>query len=211
MTDTSPDTSPDTSAGAAGDAPAGPVLVLNGSNRTGSFNRMLAGFVVDGLVGRGVEAELVDLHELGLPLFDADLEAAEGPPPAAHELRARIGAAPAVVIVSPEYNGAMTPLLKNTVDWVSRVDLATFFTTKVALLAASPGRRAGASVLDLTSRWLAYIGADLFPETFGLGSARHVLVDDQLAAEQAEQLAAFLDALAPWLTPAGPPSQTTST
>lgn len=180
--------------------PAGPVLVLNGSNRTGSFNRQLAGLVVEGLAGRGVPAELVDLSDLAMPLFDADLEAAEGPPPAAHGLRARIGAAPGVVIVSPEYNAAMTPLLKNTVDWVSRVDMVTFFTKKVALLAASPGRRAGSSVLDITSRWLAAIGADLFAQTFGLGGVRDALVDGRLADEQAGELAAFLDELAPWLT-----------
>lgn len=180
-------------------SPTGPVLVLNGSSRTGSYNRLLATLVVEGLAGRGVEAELVDLRSLGLPLFDADLEAAEGPPPAAHEMRARIGAAPAVIIVSPEYNGAMTPLLKNTIDWVSRVDVAAFFTKKVALLAATPGRRAGAGVLDITSRWLSYIGADLFSQTHGLGSARHVFVDEQLADEQFAELGTFLDALAPWL------------
>lgn len=177
----------------------GPVLVLNGSNRTGSFNRILAGLVVEGLAERGVDAELVDLQRLDLPLFDADLCAAEGPLPAAHELRARIGAASGVVIVSPEYNGAMTPLLKNTVDWVSRVDMATFFTMKVALLVATPGRRAGAAVLDITSRWLASIGADLFSETFGLGGVRDVLVDGRLADEQAERLDTFLDGLASWL------------
>lgn len=192
-------------ADATPEPPTGPVLVLNGSNRTGSYNRQLAELVVEGLAGRGVPAELVDLSDLAMPLFDADLEAAEGPPPAAHDLRARIGAAPGVVIVSPEYNAAMTPLLKNTVDWVSRVDMVTFFTKRVALFAASPGRRAGASVLDITSRWLAAIGADLFPEPFGVGRIREAMVDGRLVDEHSERFDIHLDALVEWLT-APPPA-----
>jgi len=174
------------------------VLVLSGSNRTGSFNTMLASMMVDGLIARDVDARLVPLGHLDLALFDADVNEADGPPPAAHRLQADIAAADGLVIVSPEYNGAMTPLLKNTVDWVSRVDMATFFLKKVALAAATPGRRGGANVLDLTARWLPYIGADVFPETFGLPSIRHVMVDGELTDGHDERLSGFLDRLAPW-------------
>jgi chromate reductase, NAD(P)H dehydrogenase (quinone) len=177
-------------------APTPAVLVLNGSSRTGSFNRQLAAMIVDGLVARDVTATLVDLADSGLPLFDADLNASDGQPPAAHDLQAAIAAADGLVIVSPEYNGAMTPLLKNTIDWVSRVDMTTMFPKKVALAAATPGRRGGASVLDLTSRWLPYMGADVFPETFGLPSVRHTLVDGQLLDGHDDRLATFLDAVA---------------
>lgn len=180
------------------------VLVLSGSNRTGSFNTVLASMMVDGLIARDVDARLVPLGRLDLPLFDADVNEIDGPPPAAHQFRADIAAADGLVIVSPEYNGAMTPLLKNTVDWVSRVDMATFFLKKVALAAATPGRRGGANVLDLTSRWLPYIGADVFPETFGLPSIRHVLVDDQLIDGHDERLSGFLDRLAPWFRAVSP-------
>jgi chromate reductase, NAD(P)H dehydrogenase (quinone) len=179
-------------------APPPTVLVFNGSSRTGSFNRQLAMMIVDGLVGRDIDARLVDLADSGLPLFHADLNASEGQPPAAHDLQAEIASADGLVIVSPEYNGAMTPLLKNTIDWVSRVDMTTLYPKKVALAAATPGRRGGAHVLDLTSQWLPYMGADVFPETFGLPSVRHTMVDGQLLDGHDERLAAFLDAVAAW-------------
>jgi chromate reductase, NAD(P)H dehydrogenase (quinone) len=174
------------------------VLVLSGSNRTGSFNTVLASMMADGLIARDLDARVVPLGQLDLPLFDADLNAAEGQPPAAHRLQADLASADGLVIVSPEYNGAMTPLLKNTVDWVSRVDMATFLAKKVVLAAATPGRRGGANVLDLTSRWLPYIGAEVFPETFGLPSVRHVLVDGELIDGHDERLSGFLDRVAPW-------------
>lgn len=179
-------------------APTTTVLVFNGSSRTGSFNQQLAVMIVDGLAAREVDARLVDLADSGLPLFDADLNASDGPPPAAHELQAAIAASAGLVIVSPEYNGAMTPLLKNTIDWVSRVDMTTLYPKRVALATATPGRRGGANVLDLTSRWLPYMGAEVFPETFGLPSVRHTLVDGQLLDGHDERLAAFLDAVAGW-------------
>lgn len=172
--------------------------MLVGSNRTGSINRALATMIVEGLDARGVAVRLVELADVDLPLFDADLLARDGPPPAAHQLQAEIAASDGLVIVSPEYNGAMTPLLKNTVDWVSRVDRATFFPKRVALAGASPGRKGAAHALELTARWLPFIGADVYPETFGLPSFNHVVVDGALTDGHDERLSGFLDGVAEW-------------
>lgn len=174
------------------------VLVLNGSNRTGSYNRQLAELIVVGLVDRGVAARLIDLGDSDLPLFAADALETTGVPPAAHELHAEIAAADGFVIVSPEYNGAMTPLLKNTIDWVSRVDMAMFVGKRIALAAVSRGRRGAANVLDITARWLPFMGAEVHPDTFGVPSARHTLVDGQLLDGHDERLAAHLDHVAEW-------------
>ncbi len=181
------------------DETTSPVIVTCGSLRTGSFNEQLARLTVDELNARGVAAEFVDLGDYTMPLLDPDVVASDGPPPVAHELRERIGRAPAVVIVSPEYNGAMTPLLKNTIDWVSRVDLAVLFGKRVVLMAATPGRRGGTNVLDITSRWLGHMGAEVHTETFGLPSSRHVLVDGALLDGHDERLAVFLDGVSTWL------------
>jgi chromate reductase len=175
------------------------VLVISGSTRTGSYNQQLAGMVVEGLLRRQTAAEFVDLRNYPMQLFDPDLEASHGPPGPAHELRTMIGDAAAVVIVSPEYNGAMTPLIKNTMDWISRVDMATFLGKKVVLMAASPGRGGGAHALALTSTWLRYIGADIHPETFGLPSARHTLVEGALLDGHEQRLEQFLDGVVGWL------------
>lgn len=174
-------------------------LVLSGSTRTGSIHRRLAVAATTGLTRRGVDARLVDLRDHPMPLFDADLLEESGPPAAAHELRALIGDAEAVIIASPEYNGAMTPLLKNTVDWVSRVDMFTMFGKLIGLLSASPGKGGGAKVLAMTQSWLASIGARPFEQCFSLPQANEAFVDDQLTGEASERFEAYLDELATWL------------
>lgn len=176
-----------------------PVAVISGSLRTGSFNTQLANLTVAGFAARGVPARFVNLADYPLVLFDPDIAQHDGPPPAAHDLREVIGAAAALVIVSPEYNGAMTPLLKNAIDWVSRVDIAVLFTKKVVLMAATPGRRGGAHALSLTSTWLSYMGADVHGTTFGLPSSRHVLLDGALDSEHEARLDEFLDGVVEWL------------
>lgn len=183
----------------AHDPPVDEVVILCGSTRTGSFNEQLARLLMARLQARGVRCRYVDLRDHPMPLLAGDVLDTDGPPASAHALHALLAAARAVVIVSPEYNGAMTPLLKNSVDWVSRVDIATFFTKPVVLAAATPGRRAGAAVLSLTTTWLRSIGADVHEATFGLGSVRHVLVDGVLLDGHDERLDAFADGVTTWL------------
>jgi chromate reductase len=92
------------------------VLAVSGSLRAGSYNTALARAALD-LAPAGVEVELFEgLGEL--PLFDADLEGDEHE--AVVHLRESIGAADAVLFVTPEYNGSIPGVLKNAVDWASR-------------------------------------------------------------------------------------------
>jgi chromate reductase, NAD(P)H dehydrogenase (quinone) len=176
------------------------VLVIPGSTRTGSYNTLLAEITAERLVRLGVDAAVIDLADYRMPLFDADVEAADGPPPAAHELVELLRPAVGLVIVTPEYNGAMPPLLKNTVDWMSRVDLTAFFGKKVALLSATPGRRGGANVLAIMRMWLTYLTMEVHEETFGLPSVRHVLVDGELLDGHDERLDEFVRGFAATLT-----------
>lgn len=176
------------------------MVVLSGSTRTGSWNEQLARLVVRALRDRSIATRFVDLRDHPLPLLDPDVLLRDGPPAEAHRLHATLAAARAVVIVSPEYNGAMTPLLKNAVDWVSRVDIATFLTKRVVLAAATPGRGGAANGLALTATWLRSIGADVHTETFGLASVRHVFVDGVLGDDEARRFETFVDGVASWLT-----------
>mgnify|MGYP002852673617 CR=1 FL=1 len=96
----------------------------------------------------GAEVTEVDLREYPLPIFDQDLEAAEGAPASAVALREVLMAHSGLLIASPEYNTSVTPLLKNTIDWVSRPDsdlgVGAAFKDKVAgIMSASPGRFGG--------------------------------------------------------------------
>ncbi len=155
------------------------VLVMAGSARTGSFNRQLAG-VAAGLLGAaGAQVTPIDLRELGLPVYDADIEAA-GMPAGALELRRLMAQTDAVVISTPEYNGFVPPLLINAFDWLSRVPAADGLpaglettASKVAgVMSASPGALGGLRSLNYLRQFLQMtIGMLVVPEQFALSQA----------------------------------------
>ncbi|MEQ8368333.1 MAG: NAD(P)H-dependent oxidoreductase [Roseicyclus sp.] len=114
------------------------LLGICGSLRAGSFNRKLM------LEARRVfdPADFVDAN-LRLPLYDGDLEDAEGIPAEVQMLADQIAAADAVVIAGPEYNKAMSGVLKNALDWVSRTKGGPWRGKPVAILSAAAGRAGG--------------------------------------------------------------------
>lgn len=113
------------------------VVGLSGSLRRASLNTaLLRAAAAEAPVGMAVE--VVTLH--GVPLYDGDLEVAEGVPPAVQALAETIAAADAVLIASPEYNYSLPGVLKNALDWVSRVPNKALAGKPVAITGASPGR-----------------------------------------------------------------------
>ncbi|MDD2868281.1 NADPH-dependent FMN reductase [Neomegalonema sp.] len=114
------------------------ILGVAGSLRKGSYNAALLRAAV-GAAPEGVELVLGTIR--GVPLFDADEEAL-GLPPAVTALREGIRAADGLLIVSPEYNASIPGVVKNAVDWVSRVypgDPSPFAGKPVAVMGASMG------------------------------------------------------------------------
>ena len=97
------------------------ILVIPGSLRTGSHNARLAALAAKELVRAEGEVTRISLADYPLPLFDADLAASSGMPASALRLKAMLMAHQGVFITSPEYSASVTPLLKNAIDWVSRV------------------------------------------------------------------------------------------
>ena len=97
------------------------ILVIPGSLRAGSHNARLAALAAKELALLDAEVTRISLEDYELPLFDADLAAASGPPAEALKLRQMLVAHRGVFITSPEYSASVTPLLKNAIDWVSRV------------------------------------------------------------------------------------------
>ena len=115
------------------------IIGLSGSLRRASLNTALLRAAA-GLMPSGAELTVETLH--GIPLYDGDLEAAEGIPPAVAALKDRIAAADALLMVTPEYNNSIPGVFKNAIDWLSRppADAARIFAgRKVALIGASPG------------------------------------------------------------------------
>src|SRR5690606_38832307 len=97
------------------------VLVIPGSLRTGSLNARLAGVIAREIALAGIDVTQISLADYPLPIYDGDLEATSGVPDNALKLKRQIGRHQGVVIVSPEYNSSIPPLVKNTIDWVTRV------------------------------------------------------------------------------------------
>src|SRR6202795_418586 len=97
------------------------ILVIPGSLRTGSHNARLAALATKELALAEAEVTRISLADYPLPLFDADLAAGSGLPAAAVQLKRMVMAHQGVFIASPEYSASVTPLLKNAIDWISRV------------------------------------------------------------------------------------------
>lgn len=115
------------------------LLTISGSLRSGSDNRKLLAEAVR-LFG---EAEVTQA-DLNLPLYDGDLEDAEGIPAGVQTLADQIAAADGVILSTPEYNQSLSGVLKNALDWVSRTDGSPWLNKPVVLLSAAAGRAGGA-------------------------------------------------------------------
>jgi chromate reductase len=100
--------------------PRARILVFGGSIRTGSWSAKLAGLAAKELTRLDADVSLISLADYPMPIYDGDLEAQKGVPESAKKLRAMMNAHGGVYIATPEYNASVPPLLKNTIDWVSR-------------------------------------------------------------------------------------------
>jgi chromate reductase, NAD(P)H dehydrogenase (quinone) len=96
------------------------ILVFAGSIRTGALSQKLASLVARELSLLDADVSLVSLSDYSMPLYDGDLEAREGAPDTARKFRRLMLSHRGVFIATPEYNASLPPLLKNTLDWVSR-------------------------------------------------------------------------------------------
>ena len=135
------------------------ILVIPGSLRTGSLNAKLAAVAAHEFAQAGAEVTRISLVDFPLPIYDGDLQAKSGVPKHAVNLKRMIGAHHGVLIVTPEYNSSVPPLVKNTIDWVSRVQDAhetrgQVFRERAFAIAAASGRparrhaRAGGAAAD---------------------------------------------------------------
>ena len=147
----------------AGRMSAPKILVIPGSLRSASYNIRLAAVATKELTLAEADVTRISLADYPLPIYDADLVAKSGPPANAVKLKQMLAAHRGVFIASPEYNASITPLLKNTIDWISvvrepgEVQLAVFQNRAFALGGASPGRSGALNSL-LTLRQVLAIG-----------------------------------------------------
>jgi chromate reductase len=144
------------------------ILAFAGSSRKESWNRKVLEIAVFGAREAGAEVTLVNLADYPLPIYNADWHAENGVPPAMLELRGLMMASNGLLIASPEYNTSITPLLKNTIDWLSQgVDGeggdAPFRNKVAGLMGASNGAFGTIRALPHVSQILANLGVLMLP------------------------------------------------
>jgi chromate reductase, NAD(P)H dehydrogenase (quinone) len=153
------------------------ILVIPGSLRTGSLNARLAAVAAHELAQAGAEVTRVSLADFPLPLYDGDLQTRSGVPKNAVNLKRMIGSHHGVLIVTPEYNASIPPLVKNTIDWVTRVqDLhevrgQVFRGRPFAIAAASQSRLGGSRSLAALRLILTACQALVIPNQLALSFA----------------------------------------
>jgi chromate reductase, NAD(P)H dehydrogenase (quinone) len=111
----------------------------------------------------GGEVTVLDFRELPIPLYDGDLEDAQGMPENARALVAHLNRHEALLIASPEYNSQLTPLLKNAIDWATRADENPFVGKVAAVVSASPGNFGGIRSMTLARQLLTHLGCHVIP------------------------------------------------
>jgi NAD(P)H-dependent FMN reductase len=162
-------------------------IVVSGSYRTGSYNLRLARLAAATARAQGAEVTEVDLRALALPIYDGDLEASQGQPAGALELRRLFATHDALLIAAPEYNGFVTPLLVNALDWASRPKaadglpdgLAAMNGKVVGMMSASPGQFGGVrGLIALRSLASLTLAMHVVPPTLSVARAQEAFADD---------------------------------
>ena len=170
------------------------ILAFAGSTRTASYNKQLVRIAAQGARAAGAEVTRIDLRDYPMPLYDGDLEAADGPAETVRALKALMVAHDGFLIASPEYNSGFSGVLKNAIDWVSRPTTGEpaliAFTGKVAgLLSASPGRLGGLRGLVHLRLVLGNIGVLVIPDQVAVAEAGKAFADDGNLLDKARQAA----------------------
>ena len=153
------------------------ILVIPGSLRTGSLNAKLAAAAGYELAQAGAEVTRISLADFPLPIYDGDLQSKSGVPKNAINLKRMMSAHHGVLIVTPEYNASVPALVKNTIDWVSRVQDANeargevFRERAFAVASASESRLGGTRSLGALRLILTACQATVIPNQLALSFA----------------------------------------
>tara|TARA_R110002095_G_scaffold140145_1_gene121762 strand:+ start:770 stop:1366 length:597 start_codon:yes stop_codon:yes gene_type:complete len=160
------------------------IVIFAGSTRENSFNKRLAAIAAKGASETGADVKLIDLRDFPMPLFDQDLEAREGKNESAKEFKKLLVNCDGILISSPEYNGSISGVLKNSIDWATRADegdlpgsSAAFRGKVVSLMSASPSGLGGLRGLVHLRAILGGLGCIMLPTQTTISSA-HEAFDD---------------------------------
>ena len=145
------------------------ILAFSGSTREDSVNKKLIFEAASLTRQMSANITVIDLKDYPIPFYDGDLEAKEGMPTTAKQLRQLMIQSHIILIASPEYNGSLSAVLKNTIDWASRSEEGgssreAFKGKKFVIMSASPGSSGGARGLVHLRTIIENIGGTVIPQ-----------------------------------------------
>jgi chromate reductase, NAD(P)H dehydrogenase (quinone) len=150
------------------------ILIIPGSLRTGSRNAKLAAAAADAFAQAGLDVTRISLGDFVLPIYDGDLQAKSGVPKNAISLKRMMAAHHGILLVTPEYNSSVPALVKNSIDWVSRVQEPNesrgqvFRDHAFAIASAAEGRLGGTRALAALRLILSACRAPVIPNQLAL-------------------------------------------
>jgi chromate reductase len=173
------------------------ILAFAASARRESLNRKFLAAAVTAVTLAGGQVTLLQPDELAMPLYNGDLEDAEGMPHNSVKLVGLLASHGALLVASPEYNSMITPMLKNTLDWCSRADENAFVGKVAAVISASPGMHGGVRSLQLAQQLFLKLGCHVVPGQCILPHAHHAFdadgrLTDAHAQKSLQEMAAKL-------------------
>jgi chromate reductase, NAD(P)H dehydrogenase (quinone) len=170
------------------------VVAFAGSLRTGSFNKKLIRIAAAGARAAGAEVTEIDLRDIPMPLYDGDVEREHGLPPNAKVFKRLLIDHHGFLISSPEYNSAISGVLKNAIDWASRPEpnepsLVAFKGKVAGLVSASPGHLGGVRGLAVLRSILSNIGVIVIPTQMAINRANDAFEPNGELKDERQQAA----------------------
>ncbi len=161
------------------------IITIAGSNSQKSINSSLISYTTSLL--ENVEIISIDLNDYVLPIYGVDYEAENGIPTAIKRLDESFNQVDGFIISLAEHNGSYTAVFKNTIDWLSRVNMKIWREKPMLLMATSPGGRGGSTVLQSAKTYFPYLGgkvtADFSLPNFYTNFSEDEISDNELKEE----------------------------
>lgn len=166
-------------------------LIFSGSTRKDSINRQLTDALTPKLEEAGFAVTQISLSDYDMPIYNGDWEDKHGAPDAAKALAEQFKSHDAIIMVSPEYNGGLPGLLKNTIDWLTRLGSMDHYHSPVfGIASCSPGPMSGIMCMRQINYILNRLGCEVLPVQCGVGNAGDAFTHDgKLARDKDNGLA----------------------
>jgi len=174
------------------------IVAFGASSSKQSINKKLATYAASQV--EGAEVRILDLNDFEMPIFSVDREKGNGIPDLAHQFKSHLKWADGIIISFAEHNGAYSAAFKNIMDWISRADKDTWESKPMFLMATSPGKRGGATVLEIAVNKFKFMNPNTIvhfslPSFYENFSDKKGIVEPAYAEKFEDQLKLYKEAL----------------